>query len=98
MVAICKKSEAAATSGFGLDPSLSNLILDTKLGSGSEKLYALKVYNATETAVPDMVLCKPFQQYIDTNHPGTDIRIGLYRTVVEAEKNVNPENRVKANA
>lgn len=97
-VAICKKSEAAATSGFGLDPSLSNLILDTKLGSGSEKLYALKVYNATETAVPDMILCKPFQTFIDVNHPGTDIKIGLYRTVVEAERNVNPENRVKANA
>lgn len=97
-VAICKKSEAAATSGFGLDPSLSNLILDTKLGSGSEKLYALKVYNATETAVPDMILCKPFQQFIDINHPGTDIKIGLYRTVVSAEQNVNPENRVKDNA
>ncbi len=97
-VAICKKSEAAATSGFGLDPSLSNLILDTKLGSGSEKLYALKVYNATETAVSDMILCKPFQIFIDTNHPGTDVKIGLYRSVVEAEKNVNPENRVKANA
>jgi hypothetical protein len=97
-IIICKKSEAAATSGFGLDPSLSNLILDTKLGSGSEKLYALKVYNATETSVPDMVLCKPFQQFIDTNHPGTSIKIGLYRTVVEAEKNVNPENRVKQNA
>ncbi len=97
-VAICKKSEAAATSGFGLDPSLSNLILDTKLGSGSEKLYALKVYNATETAVSDMVLCRPFQIFIDVNHPGADVRIGLYRTVVEAEKNVSPENRVKANA
>lgn len=97
-VAICKKSEAAATSGFGLDPSLSNLILDTKLGSGSEKLYALKVYNATETAVPDMILCKPFQTFIDVNHPGTDIKIGLYRTVVSAEQNVNPENRVKDNA
>lgn len=97
-VAICKKSEAAATSGFGLDPSLSNLILDTKLGSGSEKLYALKVYNATETSVPDMILCKPFQIFIDTNYHGTDIKIGLYRSVVEAEKNVNPENRIKANA
>ena len=97
-VAICKKAEAAATSGFGLDPSLSNLILDTKLGSGSEKLYALKVYNATETALPDMVLCKPFQQFIDVNFPGTDIKIGLYRTVVEAEKNVNPENRMRENA
>ena len=97
-VAICKKSEAAATSGFGLDPSLSNLILDTKLGSGSEKLYALKVYNATETSVPDMILCKPFQTFIDVNHPGTDIKIGLYRTVVEAEKNVNPSDRMKSNA
>lgn len=97
-VAIAKKSEAAATSGFGLDPSLSNLILDTKLGSGSEKLYALKVYNATETALFDMLLCKPFQQFIDINHPGTDLRIGLYRTVVDAERNVSPDNRIKANA
>lgn len=56
------------------------------------------IYLATETAVADMILCKPFQQFIDTNHPGTDIKIGLYRTVVEAEKNVNPENRMKANA
>lgn len=97
-MAICKKSEAAATSGFGLDPSLSNLILDTKLGSGSEKLYALKVYNATETSVPDMVLCNPWQTFIDVNNPGTDVKIGLYRTVVEAEKNVSPDNRLKANA
>lgn len=97
-LALSKKAEAAATSGFGLDPSLSNLILDTKLGSGSEKLYALKVYNATETAIPDMVLCKPFQQFIEANNPGTPLRVGLYRTVVDAEKNVNPENRIKANA
>lgn len=96
-VAICKKAEAAATSGFGLDPSLSNLILDTKLGSGSEKLYSLKVYNATETSLVDMVLCKPFQQFIDTNHRGTDIRIGLYRDVVDAERNINPEDRIKSN-
>lgn len=97
-ILITKKSEAAATSGFGLDPSLSNLILDTKLGSGSEKLYALKVFNATETSLPDMILCKPFQTFIDINHPGTDLKVGLYRTVVEAEKNVSPEDRVKSNS
>lgn len=97
-VAICRKAEAAATSGFGLDPALSNLILDTKLGSGSEKLYSLKVYNATETAIPDMVLCAPFQMMLEANRPGTDLRIGLYRAIVDAEKDVNPENRVKANA
>lgn len=96
-IAICKKAEAAVTSGFGLDPALSNLILDTKLGSGSEKLYSLKVYNATETAIPDMVLCAPFQTMIDANWPGCGLKLGLYRTVVEAEQNVSPENRVKAN-
>ncbi len=97
-VAICKKAEAAATSGFGLDPSLSNLILDTKLGSGSEKLYALKVYNATETTVADTVLCSPWQSMIDANFPESGIKIGLYRTVVEAERDVSPADRIKANA
>lgn len=97
-VAICKKAEAAATSGFGLDPALSNLILDTKLGSGSEKLYSLKVYNATETAVPDMVLCEPFNIFIKANNPSTALRIGLYRAVVDAEKDVSPANRIKSNA
>lgn len=98
LVLASKKAEAAATSGFGLDPSLSNLILDTKLGSGSEKLYALKVYNATETSLIDTTLCRPFQQFIDVNNPGSGLKIGLYRTVVEAEKNVSPSNRMKANA
>lgn len=97
-VAICRKAEAAATSGFGLDPALSNLILDTKLGSGSEKLYSLKVYNATETAMTDRVLCAPFQTFIDCNFPGSGLRLGLYRSVVEAEQNVAPADRVKANA
>lgn len=97
-VAICKKAEAAATSGFGLDPALSNLILDTKLGSGSEKLYSLKVYNATETALPDMVLCEPWNTFINVNFSTSAIRVGLSRPIVDAEKNVSPTNRVKANA
>lgn len=96
-MAIARKSEAAATSGFGLDPALSNLILDTKLGSGSEKLYSLKVYNATETALPDMTLCAPFETFIKCNFPESPLRLGLYRPVVDAEQNVNPENRIKAN-
>lgn len=97
-IAISNKADAAATSGFGLDPVLSNLIIQNKLSSGSEKLYSLKVYNASETAVPDMILCKPLQQYINANFPEKRVKIGLYRTVVEAERNVSPENRMKENA
>jgi len=97
-IKISNKADAAATSGFGLDPVLSNLIIENKLSSGSEKLYSLKVYNASETAIPDMILCKPLQQYINANFPGTATKVGLYRTIVEAEQNVSPSNRMKENA
>lgn len=97
-IKISNKADAAATSGFGPDPVLSNLIIENKLSSGSEKLYSLKVYNASETAIPDMILCKPLQQYINANFPGTTTKVGLYRTIVEAEQNVSPSNRMKENA
>lgn len=96
-IRISNKADAAATSGFGIDPVLANLILENKLSSGSEKLYSIKVYNASETAIPDMILCKPVQEYINANWPGTDIRIGLYRNVVSQEENVSPGNRMKEN-
>ena len=34
---------------------------------------------------------------VEANHPGCGIKVGLYRRQVEAEKNVNPGDRVKAN-
>lgn len=97
-ISIANKSEAAATSGFGLDPVLSNLIMENKLSSGSEKLYSIKVYNASETAIPDMILCKPIMCYIRANFPGSKTQIGLYRSIVNAEENVSPGDRVKENA
>lgn len=95
-IQIANKADAAATSGFGLDPVLSNLIIENKLSSGSEKLYSLKVYNASETAIPDMILCTPLQYYIRANHPDSHVKVGLYRSVVETESNVSPDNRVAA--
>lgn len=96
-IQISNKADAAATSGFGLDPVLSNLIIENKLSSGSEKLYSLKVYNASETAIPDMILCTPLQQYINANHPGTHVKVGLYRPVVETESHVSPDDRMGKN-
>lgn len=96
-ISIANKSEAAATSGFGLDPVLSNLIMENKLSSGSEKLYSIKVYNASETAIPDMILCKPIMHYIRANFPGSKTQIGLYRSIVNAEENVSPGKRAKEN-
>ena len=96
-ISMANKADAAATSGFGLDPVLSNLIMENKLSSGSEKLYSLKVYNASETAIPEMILCMPFQQFITANYPDRQTKIGLYRPIVQAEQNVSPKNRTTAN-
>ena len=97
-IKIANKADAAATSGFGLEPVLSNLIMENKLSSGSEKLYSIKVYNASETAIPDMILCKPLMHYIRANFPGSKTQIGLYRSIVNAEENISPSSRVKENA
>ncbi len=94
-ILIANKADAAATSGFGLDPALANLIMENKLSSGSEKLYSMKVHMATETAIPDMVICRPMQYFILANHPGTKTRVGFYRPAIDAEQNIQPENRVK---
>ena len=96
-IRISNKADAAAASGFGIDPILANLILENKLSSGSEKLYSIKVYNASETSIPDMILCKPVQEYINANFPNRKTKIGLYRTIVNAEENVSPSNRMKNN-
>ncbi len=97
-IQISNKADAAATSGFGIDPVLANLIMENKLRSGSEKLYSIKVYNASETAIPDMILCKPVQAYIAANWPQSQTRIGLYRNIVNAEENISPQNRMKNNS
>lgn len=61
------------------------------------KLYSIKVYNASETAIPDMILCKPLMHYIRANYPGSRTQVGLYRSVVESEQSVTPANRMKEN-
>lgn len=93
-IEISNKADAAATSGFGLDPVLANLIIENKLSSGSEKIYSLKVYNASETNIPDMILCRPLRDYLEANHPGIKYKVGLYRPVVENEQNVSPSDRL----
>ncbi|THC82787.1 hypothetical protein E7X23_26195, partial [Bacteroides fragilis] len=62
--------------------------------SGSEKLYSIKVYNASETAIPDMILCKPLMHYIRANYPGSRTQVGLYRSVVESEQSVSGSEKL----
>lgn len=98
-IKISNKADAAATSASILDPVLSNRFIENKLSSDRKKLYSLKVYNASTNSYSGrMILCKPLQQYINANFQGTATKVGLYRTIIEAEQNVSPSNRMKENA
>ena len=94
-LAIAKYADSAATAGLGLHPSLSNLIVDGKLASGSEQLYALKLYFATEIDVPESIVCQAINYAIEANWPGKNLKLGFYHDVVKTEENVTPEERVK---
>lgn len=94
---IAEKADSATTSGLGLHPSLSNIIVGGQLASGSQMLYALKLYLASDTAIPEEVIFEPINQAIKDNFPGKDIKIGFFHKVVMKEENVNPEKRVATN-
>lgn len=91
---IAEKADSATTSGLGLHPSLSNIIVGGQLASGSQMLYALKLYLASDTAIPEEVIFEPVNQAIRDNFPDKDVKIGFYHKVVMKEENVNPEERV----
>lgn len=93
---ISEKADSATTSGLGLHPSLSNIIIGGQLSSGSQMLYALKLYLASDTSIPEEVIFEPVNQALAANFPGKDLKIGFYHRVVMTEDQVSPDDRVKA--
>ncbi|HLP05089.1 MAG TPA: hypothetical protein VK152_06645 [Paludibacter sp.] len=93
-IAIANKGDSAATSGFGLNPALSNIIVEGKMNSGSEMIYALKGYFATETAVPEMILFQPWNDVIRANWPDKKLKLGFYRPVISTESATTPADRL----
>jgi hypothetical protein len=94
---ISEKSDAATTSGIGLHPSLSNIMVDGKLSSGSEMLYALKLYLASDTAIPEMIIFKGINDAIADMFPNKRKKLGCYHKIVLKEENVSPGDRVQQN-
>lgn len=92
---ISNQSLFMTTSGLGLHPALSNLSKDGNLPSGSEQLYAFKLYLATGIDIPEGIVTKDINLAIRANFPGTDLRLGFYHDIVMTEEKTNPENRLK---
>jgi hypothetical protein len=93
-----KQADSASTSGMGLHPSLANIIIPGQLGSGSQMLYALKLFWAAETAIPESVIFEAINRAITANWPQKDgIQMGFYRPIVEKEDNVSSKDRLTNN-
>jgi len=94
---IAERAQFETTSGAGVHPALSNLSKDGNLPSGSEQLYAFKLYLATGIDIPEMIVTRPFNNTLRSNFMGTQYRIGFYHENVMTEEATSPANRMKNN-
>ena len=91
---ISRIADSSTTSGLGLNPSLANIIIDGKGDSGSQMLYALKLFYGADTQIPEEICLEAINDAIHINFPEKkDIYLGLYRKVINKEDNVTASKR-----
>lgn len=94
-LAIAKRSDFEVTAGVGLHPALSNMSADGNLPSGSEQLYAFKLYLKTAVDIPESIVCKPINQAIEANFPGSGVKVGFYHDTLLTEEATSPKERIR---
>ena len=94
---ISKHSHTAITSAMGLHPSLANIIVDGKLASGSEMLYAYKLFLATETKVIEKKALEVLNMMKRLYFPNVPGRFGFYHDIVKREEDITPGERTMNN-
>lgn len=91
---ISRIADSSTTSGLGLNPALANIIIDGKGDSGSQMLYALKLFYGADTQIPEEIALEAINDAIRINFPHKKgIFMGLYRKVINKEDNVTASNR-----
>lgn len=92
---VARMADSASTSGFGLSPALANIIIDGKSDSGSQMLYALKIFYGSDTRIPEEICCQAINDAIHINFPEKrELYMGFYHKVVEKEDNVSASDRM----
>lgn len=91
---ISRIADSSTTSGLGLSPALSNIIIDGKSDSGSQMLYALKIFYGADTQIPEEIALEAINDAIRINFPHkSGIFLGIYRKAINKEDNVNASSR-----
>lgn len=94
---IGEASVSAITSGMGLHPSLSNIMVNGKLASGSELLYAFKLYLHSDVEIASNIILESINQAIAFNFPNKDLRLGFYHSSLQSEEALSSSQRLKNN-
>lgn len=92
---ISDASVSAITSGLGLHPSLSNIMVNGKLASGSELLYAFKLFLLSDTEIPSSMVLGPINRAIAFNFPSSGLRLGFYHMKAQTEESTATSDRIK---
>ena len=92
---IAEASSSAITSGMGLHPSLSNVMVNGKLASGSELLYAFRLHLLSSVEIASNAILESINQAIAFNFPKKNLRLGFYHQSLKAEEALNADDRIK---
>ncbi|KAA6328213.1 hypothetical protein EZS27_022870 [termite gut metagenome] len=91
---ISRIADSSTTSGFGLNPALANIIIDGKGDSGSQMLYALKIFYGADTQIPEEIALEAINDAIRINFPAKKgVFLGMYRKIINKEDNVSAKAR-----
>ena len=96
-IEISNRADSAITSAMGLHPSLSNIIINGKLASGSEMLYAYKLFLATETEIVEKKALEVMNTIRKLQFPGVPGKFGFYHDIVKREEDITASERTTNN-
>ena len=92
---ISRMADSATTSAMGLSPALSNIIIDGKSDSGSQMLYALKIFYGADTRIPEEIVLEALNDALHINFPQKgDLWLGFYHKTIQKEDNVSAGDRM----
>ena len=92
---ISKMADSATTSAMGLSPALANIIIDGKSDSGSQMLYALKIFYGADTIIPEQIALEALNDALRINFPEKrDLFLGFYHKTIQKEDNVSAGDRM----
>ena len=95
---VSRIADSSTTSGLGLSPALANIIIDGKSDSGSQMLYALKIFYGADTQIPEEIALEAINDAIRINFPEKrGIFLAMYRKAINKEDNVTASARTSNN-